>query len=166
MTDGRWHKENATASMNTTKNTTWILTGSPDNFAATREHEFRIIGMKERRRKQALQMELGDRIIFYLTQVGQFAASVKLAGELFEDRTPIWPGKKGNPDPYPWRFETEPELVLSEENYLDAATVKDQLEHIQKWPPEHWKLAFQGQLRTISEHDTNALLTAMRSQLD
>jgi hypothetical protein len=30
--------------------TTWILTGSPENFAATREHGFRLIGMKERRR--------------------------------------------------------------------------------------------------------------------
>ena len=29
---------------------TWILTGSPENFAATREHGFTVIGLKERRR--------------------------------------------------------------------------------------------------------------------
>ena len=47
---------------------TWILTGSPENFAATRAHEFTVIGLKERRRRQALEMETGDRIVFYLTQ--------------------------------------------------------------------------------------------------
>ena len=52
---------------------TWILTGSPENFAATREHGFSVIGMKERRRLQALSMEPGDRIVFYLTKVGAFA---------------------------------------------------------------------------------------------
>ena len=44
--------------------TTWILTGSLDNFRATREHGFRVIGMKERRRNLAQQMEPGDRIVF------------------------------------------------------------------------------------------------------
>ena len=28
---------------------TWILTGSPENFAATRTHGFTVIGLKERR---------------------------------------------------------------------------------------------------------------------
>ena len=42
-----------------------------------------------------------------------FAASIRVTGELYEDRAKIWPGKPGNPDQYPWRFETEPELVLT-----------------------------------------------------
>ena len=74
---------------------TWILTGSPENFAATRAHEFTVIGLKERRRRQALEMETGDRIVFYLTRVMAFAASARIVGELYEDRTPIWPGKPG-----------------------------------------------------------------------
>jgi hypothetical protein len=32
---------------------TWILTGSLDNFRATREHRFGLIGAKERRRAMA-----------------------------------------------------------------------------------------------------------------
>jgi hypothetical protein len=65
---------------------TWILTGSPENFAATREHGFRVIGMKERRRRQALEMAPGDRIVFYLTQIGKLAGSVRLTSEMFVDR--------------------------------------------------------------------------------
>jgi predicted RNA-binding protein len=44
---------------------TWILTGSLDNFNATRKHGFRVIGMKERRRGMAEQVAVGDRIVFY-----------------------------------------------------------------------------------------------------
>jgi hypothetical protein len=143
---------------------TWILTGSPENYAATAEREYRLIGMKERRRLQAEAMEPGDRIVLYLTRVKAFAAAIRLTGELFEDREPVWPGKPGRADPYPWRFESEPELVLEETAWLPAEAVKDDLEHIRKWPAEHWTLAFQGQLRTLSEHDADVLLEAMRAR--
>ena len=143
---------------------TWILTGSPENYAATAERGYRLIGMKERRRIQAQSMEPGDRIVLYLTKVKAFAAAIRLTGELFEDREPVWPGKPGAADPYPWRFESEPELVLEEGARLPAEQLKDDLEHIRKWPAEHWTLAFQGQLRTISEHDADVLLRAMRAR--
>ena len=142
---------------------TWILTGSPENFDATREHGFRLIGMKERRRNQALEMEPGDRIVFYLTRHARFAGSVRIAGELFEDRAPVWPGKPGNPDPYPWRFRTEPEVVLEDDEWVAAEELKDELEHVRKWPGEHWRLAFQGQLRTVSDADAEVLVQRLRA---
>jgi hypothetical protein len=142
---------------------TWILTGSPENFEATRAGGFRLIGMKERRRRMAEDMEPGDRIVFYLTRVGRFGGSVRITSEMFEDREPVWPGKPGKPDPYPWRFETEPELVLDEAEWLAAEDVKDDLEHVRKWPAEHWRLAFQGQLRTVSDADAELLLGRMRA---
>lgn len=138
--------------------TTWILTGSPENHAATRALGFTLIGMKQRRRLQAEQMAPGDRIVLYATRVMAFVATVRITSELFEDRDPVWPGKPGKVDPYPWRFATEPELVLDEPDWVPAETVRDDLEHIRKWPPEHWKLAFQGQLRTISPADTALLM--------
>ena len=141
--------------------TTWILTGSPENFAVTRERGFSLIGMKQRRRNQALAMAPGDRIVFYLTQIGAFAGSVILTTEMFEDREPVWPGKPGSPDSYPWRFGCEPEIVLEEDDWLDAAELKDELEHIRKWPAEHWKLAFQGQLRTLCASDADLLVARL-----
>lgn len=142
---------------------TWILTGSPENFAATRERGFTLIGMKERRRRMAETMLPGDRVVFYLTRVGAFGGSIRLTSDMFEDRTPVWPGKPGRPDPYPWRFRAEPEVVLDEADWLPAEAVKDALEHVAKWPAEHWKLAFQGQLRTVSAHDAGVLMTALRA---
>lgn len=143
--------------------TTWVLTGSTDNFAVTRELGFKLIGFKERRRKQAQSMEVGDRIIFYLTKVMAFGGSVLITSDLFEDREPVWPGKPGSPDPYPWRRETEPELIVAENQWLPAESVKDDLEHIAKWPAEHWKLAFQGQLRTVTDADAALLMKRMAS---
>lgn len=137
---------------------TWILTGSPENYAATRERGHRVIGLKERNRNRALEIVPGDRIVLYLTRIMAFAASIRVTGELYEDRAKIWPGKPGKADPYPWRFPTEPELVPDEAAWVPAETLVDELEHIGKWPREHWKLAFQGQIRAVSEHDARVLL--------
>ena len=142
---------------------TWILTGSPENYEATREHGYGVIGLKERNRNRALEIVPGDRIVLYLTRVMAFAASIRVTGELYEDRERIWPGKPGKADPYPWRFQTEPELVLPDEEWVRAETLVGKLEHIGKWPREHWKLAFQGQMRAVSEHDADVLLACLRA---
>lgn len=138
--------------------TTWILTASVDNHLASESRDFSVIGIKERNRRRAMDMEPGDVIVTYLTKVMAFASAVRITGDLFEDRERIWPGKPGNPDPYPWRFPTEPIIVVPQDEWIPAETLRTELEHVQTWPPEHWKLAFQGQLRKVSEHDSALLL--------
>jgi hypothetical protein len=147
---------------------TWILTASPENHEATRAHGFSVIGIKERNRPRALLIEPGDRIVLYLTKVMAFAGSIIVTGELYEDRTKLWPGGTrggavgpGKADAYPWRFPTEPEIVLDEEEWVPAEKLATKLEHVRKWPAEHWKLAFQGQLRTVSEKDAKLLVKRM-----
>ena len=81
---------------------------------------------------------------------------------MFEDRERIWPGNPKKPDDYPWRVDAEPVLVLEERDFVPAEELAPDLEHVRKWPAEHWHLAFQGQLRTISGADA-ALL---RERLD
>ena len=60
---------------------TWVLTGSLENFRATSEHDFSVIGAKERRRGMAEQIEPGDRIAFYVTGVQAFGGIVRVTGE-------------------------------------------------------------------------------------
>jgi predicted RNA-binding protein len=142
---------------------TWILTGSLENFRATRDHGFRLIGAKERRRNMAEQIEPGDRIAFYVTGVQAFGGIVRVASEMFEDRMKVWPGAPGKADAYPWRFETEPEIVLDEDDFVPAVELAADLEHVRKWPAEHWQLAFQGQLRTVSDADADLLEGRLRA---
>ena len=142
----------------------WVLTGSPENHAATVERGLRVIGLKEGRRNPALQIASGDRIFLYVTRRMAFAAAVRVVGELFEDRTPICPGKPGRADAYPWRFPTEPEIVLGEGDWLPAEALVEELEHVRKWPREHWRLAFQGQIRPVLPHDAAVLDERMQAR--
>ena len=151
---------------------TWVLTGGIENFRINVERGFDVVGFKERRRNQALEFEPGDEIVFYVTKyadqggepAGQaLGAIARVTSEMFEDRAPIWPqGKKSYPEEYPWRVEAEPVLVLDESAFVPVESLLDGLEHVKRWPAEHWHLAFQGQLRTIS--DADAALVRERMQ--
>ena len=136
---------------------TWILTGSLENFRINAERGFDVIGFKERRRRQAEQMVPGDEIAFYVTGVQEFGGIARVTSEMYEDRARIWPEKKGKPEIYPWRVDAEPVVVLAEEEFVPAQELGCELEHVAKWPAEHWHLAFQGQLRTVGEHDAALL---------
>ena len=158
---------------------TWILTGSLENFRINVERGFDVIGFKERRRRQAEQMQAGDEIVFYVTGVQEFGGIARVTSECYEDRTPIWPqgkkalaaasrpdqlvpaagaaGKTNLPEPYPWRVDAEPVVILEEEDFVPAVELVAELEHAGKWPAEHWHLAFQGQLRTVGEADRRLL---------
>ena len=142
---------------------TWVLTGSLDNFRVTRERGFRVIGAKEGRRRMAEQIQTGDRIAFYVTGVQAFGGIVRVTSEMYEDREKIWPGKAGKVDPYPWRFDTEPEIVLEEDEFVPAVELAGELEHVRKWPAEHWQLAFQGQLRALTDADAELLERRIRA---
>jgi predicted RNA-binding protein len=141
----------------------WILTGSLENFRINVERGFDVIGFKEGRRRMAEEFEPGDEIFFYVTGVQAFGGLARVRSEMFEDRERIWPGKKGKPEIYPWRVEAEPVLILSEEEFVPVEELANELEHVRKWPPDHWHLAFQGQLRTIGEADAKLLRERLTS---
>jgi len=137
---------------------TWILTGSLENFRVNVERGFDVIGFKERRRLQAKEMRPGDEIVFYVTVVQEFGGIARVTSEVYEDRSPIWlQGKKKKHEDYPWRVEAEPVLILDEESFVAAEELAPELEHVAKWPAEHWHLAFQGQLRIVSPADAGLL---------
>ena len=135
----------------------WILTGSLENFRINVERGFDVIGFKERRRRQAEEFEPGDEVFFYVTGVQAFGGIARVTSEMFEDRARIWPEKKGKPEIYPWRVHAAPVLVLPEGEFVPAEELVTELEHVRKWPVDHWHLAFQGQLRTIGEGDAELL---------
>jgi predicted RNA-binding protein len=135
----------------------WILTGSLENFRINAERGFDVIGFKERRRNQAEQFDPGDEVFFYVTGVQAFGAVARVTSEMFEDRDPIWPGNPKKPDDYPWRVDAEPVVVLGEDEFVPAEELAPELEHVAKWPAEHWHLAFQGQLRIIGEGDAQLI---------
>jgi len=136
---------------------TWVLTGSLENFLVYSQRGFDLIALKERRRNQAAELEPGDEVVFYVTKVQAFGAIARVTSRMFEQRERFLPEGAKKDEDYPWRVEAEPVVALPQERFVPAEQLAPELEHVRKWPAEHWHLAFQGQLRTVSERDASLL---------
>jgi hypothetical protein len=141
--------------------TYWMIVTSPDNFARTRDLGFTVQGIKSRHRKKAEKMQEGDRVLYYLTGIQSFAATATITGPSYEDHEPIWQSKPG--EDYPWRFPIRADTVLSPEEYVSAESLIPDLEWVKKWPAEHWRLAFQGNVHTLPQGDFDVIERALTS---
>ena len=140
--------------------TVWCLTTSPDNFAKTAELGWKMQGIKSRRGKTARDIHPGDKLVYYVTKAVAFGGIAEVTSDVFEDHDPIWTSKPG--EDYPWRFEIAPEIVLEDpEDWVAAEEVHEQLEFPRKWPAEHWKLAFQGNIRAWPDSDYEVVRAAL-----
>ena len=135
----------------------WIVVGGKEIFEKTRELGFTKHGMKSTRRKMVQQIQPGDTLSFYISGMKQLAAMTKVKSEVFEERTRVWSSPKKPDELYPYRVEIEPMVVLDEEQWLDAEPYHDRFEWTQRWPKEHWTLAYQGNLHEITEADQKLL---------
>ena len=141
--------------------TVWCVTTGPDNFLKTAELGWKIQGIKSRRRPTAAQMKPGDRLVYYITEVAAFGGIVEVTSEYFEDHELHWTSKPG--EDYPWRVEITPEIVIEDPaRWVPADELRDALEFPRKWPPENWKLAFQGNVRAWPEADCKTVRKALQ----
>jgi len=139
----------------------WIVVGSEENMRIAEERGFDIFGFKSTRGKEAAKMEPGDRLIFYLTKIMKFGGQAEVTGASFEDHQPVFKSKKPGED-YPHRIPVKPVVVLTPEQYLDVKEIAPMMEYPKKWPAEHWRLAFQGNLHQIPESDFEMIDSMMR----
>jgi hypothetical protein len=140
----------------------WMVVGSPDNFGRTRELGFSVQGFKSRQRRKVLeQMQPGDNLVYYVSKAQAFGATATIQSDGYEDHELIWQSKPG--EDYPWRVKISPDVVLDESEWIPSDAIGPGLEYVKKWPAEHWKLAFQGNLHLIPDGDFEALRAAMTS---
>jgi hypothetical protein len=138
----------------------WMVVGSPDNFGRTRDLGFSVQGFKSRQRRKVLeQMRPGDNLVYYVSQAQAFGATARIESEGYEDHEVVWQSKPG--EDYPWRVKISPGVVLDQADWVPSSAVGPGLAYVQKWPAEHWKLAFQGNLHRIPDDDFEALQQAI-----
>ena len=130
----------------------WMLVTPPENFIVTREQGFTVQGLRTALRRKAQRMEVGDRLLFYLSWVQRFAATATITSTYFEDHSPLWKDHKPGED-HPYRVHIEPAFVLEEEEFLDAYQIGPRMDYVKKWVPETWPLAFQGDLHLLPRKD-------------
>ncbi|MBI4200513.1 MAG: EVE domain-containing protein [Chloroflexi bacterium] len=139
----------------------WMLVLTPENIRVTREQGFTVQGFRTGLRRKVERMEVGDRLLFYLSGIRRFAATATIISTYFEDHSPHWKGS-GPREDFPWRVKIEPGVVLEEDQFLDARLIAPRLEYVKRWTPEWWPLAFQGDLHLIPRADFSLLESEMR----
>ncbi|HEY8491669.1 MAG TPA: EVE domain-containing protein [Dehalococcoidia bacterium] len=131
----------------------YIVVGGIDIYRKTRELGFTMHGFKSTRRKLAGGMKPGDKLIFYITGAKKLGSVVTVTSEMFEDHTPVWSSAKKPQEDYPYRVKIQPDLILDEDQFVDAQPLAMQMQYTKKWPAENWTLAFQGNIHRIPEED-------------
>ncbi len=143
--------------------TNWMLVSGKDNFEVSRAMGFTVAGMKERHRRKAERVQVGDRVLFYLTGIQRFGGTATVTDTYFEDRgNRIWESKKAGEYPYPWRFSIKPNLILQPDQFVSAEALLSELDWVKKWPASHWQLAFQGNVHVLSDKDFETIEDAIR----
>ena len=137
----------------------WLLVTHPDNFEIMKAKN--IAAMKAKRRSFAQKVQVGDKVVFYLTKIGKFGGVAEFKSKFREEKSKIFPEEKEN-EVHPWRFDVKFEVKLYEDGYVPAEEFKDKLKYLKKWPSKYWKLGFQGNVHEIPKEDYETLVTALR----
>ncbi|MCH8921064.1 MAG: EVE domain-containing protein [Chloroflexi bacterium] len=141
----------------------WIVVGSEENMRIAEARGFDIFGFKSTRRSEVAKMQPGDKLIFYLTKIMKFGGLAGVTSEYFEDHTKLFKSEKKPKEDYPFRVNVKPEIVLSPDQYLDVKQIAPRMQYPKKWPPEHWRLAFQGNLHRIPQEDYDLIVSEMKA---
>jgi predicted RNA-binding protein len=143
----------------------WIVVGSEENMRIAEARGFDIFGFKSTRRTEASRIKPGDRLVFYLTKIMKFGGIAEVTSEYFEDPARVFVSAKKPKETYPFRVRTKPVMILTPAQYLDVREIGPTLDYPKKWPPEHWRLAFQGNLHEIPESDYQRIEALMREAI-
>ena len=129
----------------------WMIINNENNFRITRKMDFTVMGLKAQHRRKIQRIADGDRILMYLSHRRRFAATVTATSDYFEAADNIWEkeGKAG----FPYRVNIRPEIVLRDDQFMDANLIAPRLEYVKRWAPEDWYMAFQGNLHLLPKSD-------------
>lgn len=122
------------------------------------DNQFVCAGFPERNKKSLQQMELGDKIIYYVTKLSKFMAVTEVVGEYFYSERPIWD------DPYdlwPHRIKTKPIVFI--ENCYDGVFIKDIWDNLDFIKNKvRWGSQVQGSFRRLSENDYEIIINSIK----
>ena len=124
----------------------------PEYYDKCVEQKFMLLGMGKAHRKRVQRMEIGDRVLFYVTVRMVFGATASVSSTYFEDESETWPSTEAD-ERFAWRVKIEPDVVLDDEHLMDARLIAPRMQYVKKWAPEQWPLAFQGLLHLIPKQD-------------
>lgn len=136
----------------------WLVVTSPANFKLDRETlHFKTQGLPPRCRKTVQKMTKGDKVAYYIMGLQRFGATVTITGEYYEDKTKLW---TDDDESWPCRCPSEPDLVLMDDELIDAKKLVPNLSFIER--KDVWGVYLQGSVRQIPEEDFRLIESEMR----
>ncbi len=129
----------------------WMITCSEENYNITRQMDFKRQGLKSEYRRKVQRVEKDDRLLYYVMGIRKFTATATVTQSYKEEDAGYW--KNEGSATWPYLIEIKPELILDEEQYIEAGLLAHRLDYIRRWPPENWYMAFQGNLHLLPKGD-------------
>jgi len=136
----------------------WLVVTSPENFKVDRESlGFKLQGLPLRYRKSVQKMQISDKVVYYIMTLQKFGATATITGDYLEDYSKIW---INDDEMWPARRPSEPDLVLQDDELIDAKKLVPHLTFIEN--KEKWGVYLQGSIRQIPEEDFRFIESEMK----
>jgi len=136
-----------------------IITNEYD-YECDLENEFRFLGFPDRNRTSVKNMNVGDRVIVYVSKKSVFMASVEIVGKYFYSKKRVWS------DPYdlwPHRIHTKPLNTI--DDVKKGVYIKEIWEDLSFIKNKHkWGSQVQGSFRKLTENDYNVIFNAIEER--
>ncbi|MQF64556.1 EVE domain-containing protein [SAR202 cluster bacterium AC-409-J13_OGT_754m] len=129
----------------------WIVVKTPENFSILKKRKFDMVGLTSHHRKKVQRMEPDDRVLIYISHKRCFAASTIVTSSMVEDSSPMWQPQGSSQ--LPFRVGIKPDIILAENQFIEAQHIAPRMDYIKRWTPELWHLAFQDTVHLISKAD-------------
>ena len=147
--------------MTNTPRNYWMMSVTPSYFEVVREKNLTIAGLTKAHKKRVQRMEIGDRLIYFISGVLVFPGIVTITDTYFVDENELFP-ETSDGELFPYRIRTKKDYLLPEDRRIDARLIAPRLEYLRKWSPEKWPLAFQGLLHLVPKADFLLLETEIK----
>ena len=127
----------------------YMITTTEIDFEWDIENKFSCIGLPSRYKKTLISLEIGDKIVFYVSKQSKFMGIVEVEGDYFYSEEQIWD------DPYdlwPCRRKTKP--IIYKDSFEDGVYIKDIWDNLDLIKNKSkWGCQVQGSFRKLSDHD-------------
>ena len=108
----------------------WLIVTSKENFKLDREKiGFKMQGIPIRYKKSLQKMEKRDKVAYYIMGLQKFGAIATITGDYFEDHSKLW---TNDDEMWPARRPSHPDIVLEDDELLDAKKLVPNLSFIEK----------------------------------
>lgn len=142
----------------------WMVAISEDNFDVSRAQGYKLQGFGMRQRRKTDRMVKGDKLLYYVKGLRVFPVAATIISSVFEDEKPLWKSDQSN-ELYKFRVRLRADLVLEQQQYLQAIQIAPRMEYVRRWPPEMWPHAFWEELHLLPRKDFEFIEEEMRKVL-